>query len=239
MKKSNFDRHYEEYRHNQRFKGIFWMFAILAIVVGATFAITITNTMTNQKISGNFLGFFEKFETVEEEFEGAGETDFVSPAINSNCTGFLDCSKYNHSYQCARCSQCAWNITNNYCYNLGSCSLCDSKERCSNCSDAGCSWVYEIEINNVFFEAIWKYCSESPENFDKCQEEGLFNKNTGYAQTQLGDSSMIRGELAQNYAKWWKEEIYKLVAGNFKPGANKDLIFILIFDERFNREWFA
>jgi len=56
MKKSNFDKHYEEYRHNKRFAGIFWMFAIIAIVVGATFALSVANTTTSHGILDWLVG---------------------------------------------------------------------------------------------------------------------------------------------------------------------------------------
>ncbi|UCD21020.1 MAG: hypothetical protein JSW08_00530 [archaeon] len=62
MKRSVLDKYYSEHRHNRRYAGTFWMFVVIAIVLGVTLALAINTTMTSRGI----------FDFIEEGGSGGG-----------------------------------------------------------------------------------------------------------------------------------------------------------------------
>jgi hypothetical protein len=84
----NYDKHAVEKRHNQRFLGIFLMFAVIAVIIGLFMAFSVTSQITGHNIFNDFFGISPKPANAGTSSGGTTAQTLLIGSINyaTNCT---------------------------------------------------------------------------------------------------------------------------------------------------------
>ena len=79
-----------------------------------------------------------------------------------------------------------------------------------------------IIIPNLFYEALWKYCSNNAINFEECKNFGLLSEDTKFEEV-YSKVYETKKEISQSFTNWWfgqiKVGLDSANIGNIGPGS--------------------